>query len=207
MEEEEALVMMAVKQVNGGGNGDGIVGAVSPATDGQGLVEGGGGQENGHIHPSEGNGCGGGEEMMMQQQQNGDGNIGADGDDQHQQQQAAQEEEEEGKTEAIENHHHHADPSADPASAQLTQPAPAPTRKQKKKRKAEALIAAIPDDPEEDHRPATQEVHIAADGTPLIWDVQTVVELRSKYRMLTRAVGMGSIRITSNQKVRWVGRL
>ena len=43
--------------------------------------------------------------------------------------------------------------------------------------------------------------HQNQDGTPLVWDAPTLLELRAGQHMLTRAVGAGSIRVSVLQKV------
>ena len=43
------------------------------------------------------------------------------------------------------------------------------------------------------------------DGTPLVWDAPTLLELRAGQHMLSRAVGVGSIRVSVLQKVRRAG--
>jgi len=48
--------------------------------------------------------------------------------------------------------------------------------------------------------------HLSKDGTALVWDAATVLELRGKHRVLSRALGMGSIRVSAVQRVREGGR-
>lgn len=38
-----------------------------------------------------------------------------------------------------------------------------------------------------------------------MWDAATLLELRAGRRILSRAVGMGSIRVSAVQKVIWLG--
>ena len=44
--------------------------------------------------------------------------------------------------------------------------------------------------------------HLTDDGTALVWDAATAFELRGKHRMLSRSLGMGSIRVSAVQRVR-----
>ena len=43
--------------------------------------------------------------------------------------------------------------------------------------------------------------HLTNDGTALVWDAATALELRGKHRMLSRSLGMGSIRVSAVQRV------
>jgi len=47
--------------------------------------------------------------------------------------------------------------------------------------------------------------HLTDDGTALVWDAATALELRGKHRMLSRSLGMGSIRVSAVQRVRREG--
>jgi hypothetical protein len=47
----------------------------------------------------------------------------------------------------------------------------------------------------------TRELFLAPDGTPLIWDAETALLLRSTYRMLPRPVGMPSVRLDAGFNV------
>lgn len=44
-------------------------------------------------------------------------------------------------------------------------------------------------------------IYIQQDGTALVWDAPTLLELRAGRHILSRAIGMGSIRVSANQKV------
>ena len=50
-------------------------------------------------------------------------------------------------------------------------------------------------------RVPTRAAHVSKDGTSLVWDAATALELRGKHRMMSRSLGMGSIRVSAIQRV------